>query len=217
MSERIRVMLADDHQVVREGLRLFLSEAPDGFEVVGEARDGREAVTLAGETEPDVILMDLAMPGLDGIGALRELKAAGSPARVLILTTFIDDGRVSEAVEAGAVGYLLKDVDRQDLLSAIRSAHAGRPTLHPAAQEQLMRRLNAPPVRTPLDALTDREHDVLRLLAAGSSNKAIARTLNLSLGTVKGYVSTVLEKLGVSSRTQAALVAVEHGVQPPGS
>lgn len=216
MSGRIRVMLADDHQVVREGLRLFLSEAPDGFEVVAEAANGREAVGLAEELLPDVILMDLAMPELDGIGTLKELKARGVPSRVLILTTFIDEGRVKEAVEAGAVGYLLKDVERHDLLAAIRNAHEGRPTLHPAAQEQLMRQLNAPPVRTPLDSLTDRERDVLRLLAAGSSNKAIARNLNLSLGTVKGYVSTVLEKLGVSSRTQAALVAVEHGVQSGG-
>lgn len=216
MSGRIRVMLADDHQVVREGLRLFLSEAPDGFEVVAEAANGREAVTLAEEVRPDVILMDLAMPELDGIGTLKALKARGVPSRVLILTTFIDEGRVKEAVEAGAVGYLLKDVERHDLLVAIRNAHEGRPTLHPAAQEQLMRQLNAPPVRTPLDSLTDRERDVLRLLAAGSSNKAIARNLNLSLGTVKGYVSTVLEKLGVSSRTQAALVAVEHGVQSGG-
>ncbi|MGH7506506.1 MAG: response regulator [Longimicrobiales bacterium] len=211
MSERIRLLIADDHTVVREGLRMFLDEEDD-VEVVGEAADGEQAVKLAVTLQPDVVLMDLMMPRLDGLGALRKLREAGSNTRILVLTTFVEDAQVREAVQAGAIGYLLKDVSRNELLAAIRAAAEGRPTLHPEAQQRLMRQVAAPPVSSPLDVLTDRERDVLRLIARGKSNKAIAAALFLSIGTVKGYVSAILAKLNVRDRTQAALFAVEHGL-----
>lgn len=211
-GREVRVMIVDDHRVVREGLQAFLSEERGEIELVGEASDGEAALRLAEELRPDVVLMDLVMPGMDGIETLRRLREAGIEARVLILTTFVDDERVRAAIEAGAVGYLLKDVDREELLGAIRAAAAGKPTLHPAAQETLIRQVTEPREPPPFDDLTDRERDVLRLIAEGCSNKAIASELGLSLGTVKGYVSEILAKLGVTSRTQAALLAVEKGV-----
>ncbi|MEX2610493.1 MAG: response regulator transcription factor [Gemmatimonadota bacterium] len=201
------VLIADDHGVVREGLRLLLGEAP-GIQVVGQAADGAEALELARELRPDVALLDLVMPELDGIEATRRMRAEGLPTAVVILTTFVDQARVRAAVEAGVLGYLLKDVGRDDLLAAIRAAALGRPTLHPEAQAQLMRQV-AGPQGSPLDVLTERERDVLRLLAEGHSNKAVARDLSLSLPTVKGHVSAILAKLGVDSRTQAALLARE--------
>ncbi len=211
MAERVRVLIVDDHEVVREGLQLFLSEEHE-IEIVGQASSGAQALALAAERRPDVILMDLVMPDLDGVETMRRLKAAGAHGRVLILTTFVDEERVRAAIEAGAVGYLLKDVGRAELLAAIRAAGAGNPALHPVAQRYLMQRVAAPPVVSPLAALTHRELEVLRLIAGGDSNKAIARRLNLSIGTVKGHVSAILAKLDVTSRTQAALVAVEEGI-----
>lgn len=211
MNERIRLMIADDHAVVREGLRMFLDEEDD-VEVVAEAADGEQAVALAGRLKPDVVLMDLMMPKLDGLSALKKLRDDGVESRVLVLTTFVDDAQVRDAVQAGAIGYLLKDVSRSELLAAIRSAADGRATLHPEAQQRLMRQVAAPPAPSPLDVLTDRERDVLRLIARGKSNKAIASALFLSVGTVKGYVSAILGKLNVRDRTQAALFAVEHGL-----
>lgn len=208
----IRVLIVDDHRVVREGLQAFLGEERDEIELVGEAEDGEEAVRAAEALRPNVILMDLVMPGVDGIETLRRLRERGVESRVLILTTFVDDERVRAAIEAGAVGYLLKDVDREELLGAIRAAVAGKPTLHPAAQETLIRQVTAPREPSPFDPLTDRELDVLRLIAQGRSNKAIAAELDLGLGTVKGYVSEILAKLQVTSRTQAALLAVEKGL-----
>ncbi|MGH7553525.1 MAG: response regulator [Longimicrobiales bacterium] len=215
MAERVRVLIVDDHEVVREGLQLFLSEEHDDIDVVGLAGSGEDALALAAEHEPDVILMDLVMPEPDGIETMGRLRAAGVHSRVLILTTFVDEERVRAAIEAGAVGYLLKDVGRAELLAAIRAADAGNPSLHPAAQRYLMQRVASPPSVSPLSVLTQRELEVLTLLAAGESNKAIARQLSLSVGTVKGHVSAVLAKLQVNSRTQAALVAVEEGL--PGS
>jgi NarL family two-component system response regulator LiaR len=212
MAERVRVLIVDDHEVVREGLQLFLTEEHDEIEIVGLASSGQQALALAAEHRPDVILMDLVMPDLDGIETMRRLKAAGAHGRVLILTTFVDEERVRAAIEAGAVGYLLKDVGRAELLAAIRAAGAGNPALHPVAQRYLMQRVAAPPTVSPLEALTQRELEVLRLIAGGESNKAIARRLNLSIGTVKGHVSAILAKLEVSSRTQAALMAVEEGI-----
>lgn len=206
----IRVLIADDHRVVREGLMMFLGEESDDVEVVGQAANGREAVELARSLAPDVVLMDLMMPELDGIEALRALKEAGVESRVVILTTFVDEAKVQEAIRAGATGYLLKDVGRAELLSAVRAAAAGQPTLHPTAQDHLMKRVATGDPPSPLDALTEREREVLALIAAGSSNKEIAAELHLSVGTIKGYVSEILAKLGVSSRTQAALLAVEH-------
>jgi DNA-binding NarL/FixJ family response regulator len=212
MKPRIRVLIVDDHAVVREGLNLFLGEESDEIDVVGEAADGVEAVEAAKRLKPDVVLMDVLMPRRNGIEALREMAAAGLGSRVLMLTTFSEDTQVHDAIQAGAIGYLLKDVSRPDLLAAIRAAADGKPTLHPEAQARLMRKLTSQPEPSPLDELTDRERDVLRLIARGSSNKAIAKTLFLSVGTVKGYVSAILAKLGVTDRTQAALIAVRHGL-----
>lgn len=213
MSAPIRVVIVDDHAVVREGLELFLSERSGEIEVVGQGSDGEDALILAKKLEPDVILMDVVMPRMDGIEATRRLKESGAKARVLVLTTFAEDDQVRDAIQAGAIGYLLKDVHRSDLVAAIRAAADGRATLHPEAQQKLLRQLTTPTPASPLDALTDRERDVLRLIARGKSNKAIANTLKLSVGTVKGYVSAVLSKLGARDRTQAALIAVRHGLE----
>lgn len=213
-STPLRVLIADDHAVVREGLHLFLEEEVSEITVVGAASDGEEAIRLARKLKPDVILMDLVMPRLDGIEAIRRLRDAGVSSRVLILTSFSDDQRVRDAIKAGAIGYLLKDVLKADLLDAIRAAAQGRPTLHPEAQERLMRQVAAPPASSPLDTLTERERDVLRLIAQGKSNKEIAVGLFLTVGTVKGYVSAVLAKLGVADRTQAALFAMKHHLGP---
>lgn len=212
MSSRIRVLIADDHAVVREGLQMFLSEEAGEIEIVGMAADGVDAVAAARRLQPDVILLDLMMPRMNGIDALRAIKADGLPSQVLMLTTFVEETHVREAIQAGAIGYLMKDVLKSELLAAIRAAAEGRPTLHPEAQSHLMSHLKSPPAPSPLDVLTDRERDVLSLIARGQSNKAIAGTLFLSVGTVKGYVSTILSKLAVEDRTQAALLAVRHGL-----
>src|SRR5262245_48534139 len=213
MSDRIRLLIADDPAVVREGLQLFFSEESD-IEVVGTASDGLEAVAAAERLRPDVILLDVMMPRLNGIEALRQIRERGLRARVLMLTTFAEDSNVRDALQAGAIGYLLKDVLRPELLAAIRAAAVGKPTLHPEAQSRLISQLVEPAAASPIDALTTRERDVLMLIATGHSNKAIAAKLFLSVGTVKGYVSAILEKLGVADRTQAALLAVRHGVAP---
>lgn len=212
----IRVLIVDDHEIVREGLQTLLGEEAD-FEVVGMTGDGAAAVALSEATKPDVILMDLVMPGLDGIEATRRILSREPKARVLVLTTFADDQRVREAIQAGAIGYLLKDVLRADLLRALRDAAMGRPSLHPEVQQQLMREVAAKPPASqeqslPHASLTEREAGVLRLLAEGRSNKEIAAALYLTEGTVKGYVSTIFDKLGVEDRTQAALYAVRHGL-----
>ncbi len=208
----IRVLLVDDHAIVREGLQTVLAEEPD-VTVVGEAATGAEAVTLAAALRPDVVLMDLAMPGMDGIEATARIRDAGATSRVLVLTSFADDGRVREAIRAGAVGYLLKDVLKPELLRAIHATARDEPTLHPEAQRRLIRQVVAPPA-APFVDLTARERDVLRLIAGGRCNKEIAATLHLTEGTVKGYVSAILDKLGLADRTQAALYAVKHGLAP---
>jgi DNA-binding NarL/FixJ family response regulator len=212
----IRVLIVDDHEIVREGLQTLLAEEPD-FEVVGTAGDGIVAVDLAQKAQPDVILMDLVMPGLDGIEAIRRIHNQTPRARVLVLTTFADDQRVREAIRAGATGYLLKDVLKADLLRALRDAAAGRPSLHPEVQQHLMREIAesaspAPQQPSPHEKLTEREASILRLLAEGRSNKEIAAALHLTEGTIKGYVSTIFDKLGVEDRTQAALYAVRNGL-----
>jgi DNA-binding NarL/FixJ family response regulator len=196
---------------------MIFAEERDDIEVVGEATTGDEAVRLAEALRPDVVLMDLLLPGMDGIEATRRLREAGVPSRVLILTSFADDERVREAIRAGAIGYLLKDVLRTQLIQAVLAAAQGTPTLHPRAQQHLIRQVAAPPAPSPFAELTPRELDVLRLIAAGASNKEIAATLSLSLGTVKGYVSAILPKLGVGDRTQAALFAVKHGLDADGA
>ncbi len=206
----IRVVIVDDHPVVREGLAMLLAEEGD-IQVVGQAADGDEAIALAQRVQPDVIIMDLMMPTMDGVAATRGLRAAGVPSRVLVLTSFAEDARIRDALQAGAVGYLLKDVRQPELLRAIRDAAAGAPTLHPDVQRRLMAQLIAPAPHITVD-LTAREQEVLGLLAHGHSNKQIAAQLHLSEGTVKWYISAILGKLGVHDRTQAALYAVKHGL-----
>ena len=206
----IRVMIVDDHEIVREGLQILLAEEAE-FEVIGTAGNGATALALAQQLNPDVILMDLVMPDLDGIEVTRRILGSNPSARVLILTTFAEDQRVRDAIRAGATGYLLKDVLKADLLRALRDTAAGRASLHPEAQQHLMRQVvesETPPLHA---SLTKREADILRLIAEGHSNKEIALTLSLTEGTVKGYVSTIFDKLGVADRTQAALYAVKHG------
>jgi DNA-binding NarL/FixJ family response regulator len=181
------------------------------------AGDGTTAITLAEVNKPDVVLMDLLMPGMDGIEATRRILRQNPATHVVVLTTFADDGRVRDAIQAGAIGYLLKDVLKADLLRALRDAAIGRPSLHPEVQGQLMRQVAGsalfPKMGTPPHTnLTERETDILRLLAEGRSNKEIAAALYLTEGTIKGYVSTIFDKLGVADRTQAALYAVKHGL-----
>ena len=215
MRKPVRVLIADDHQVVREGLQMILAESDGEIVVVGEASDGDEAVRLAKSVNPDVVLMDLSMPRVDGLEATRRMREAGISARVLILTSFADGDGVRDAVRAGVTGYLMKDVLKGELLTAIRLAADGVPTLHPRAQQHLMRGIAEPDTPSPFAVLTPRERDVLALLAQGESNKRIAAALNLSIGTVKGYVSAIFEKLGVDDRTQAALLVAKHDSPPP--
>lgn len=209
---RTRVLVADDHEIIREGLRMILSEERETIEIIGEAADGEQAIRLAERLHPDVVLMDLMMPRLDGIAATERLRATGSTCRVLILTTHADDERIVDAIRAGAIGYLLKDAMRAQLVQAIHAAARGLPTLDPRAQARLMRKVATPAVPSPFAHLTTRELDVLRLIARGQANKQIAAALHLSVGTVKGYVSAILPKIGAGDRTQAALLAVKHGL-----
>jgi DNA-binding NarL/FixJ family response regulator len=208
----IRVLLVDDHDVVREGLQTFLSEESD-FNIVGEASNGLEAVNLAVALKPDVVLMDLLMPGMDGVEATRRIRTTLPASQVLVLTSYADHQHVRDALQAGAIGYILKDVLKRDLVQAIRHAAQGRPTLHPEAQRQLIQQVVSP-APTLIETLTEREREVLSLIAQGRSNKEIAAGLHLTEGTVKGYVSAILAKLGVADRTQAALYAVKHGFDP---
>lgn len=210
-SETIRILIVDDHAIVREGLCTLLSEEPD-VEVVGEARDGKEALAKALRHKPDVILMDLVMPEMDGITATERIRQQAPSCQIVVLTSFSEDQRVPNAIQAGAVGYLMKDVLKAELLQAIRAAAAGEPALHPEAQRQLMRQVAAPQEPDLLEMLTGREMEVLELIADGRSNREIAAALTLTEGTVKGYVSAVLSKLQVADRTQAALYAVKRGV-----
>lgn len=208
----IRVLLVDDHAVVRQGLRLFLGTQPD-IEVVGEAADGREALARVAELRPDVVLMDLVLPGLDGIRATEEICRRHPGVRVLVLTSFSEQERVVPALQAGAVGYLLKDVGPDDLARAIRDACAGRVRLHPEAARQLVARVADPGGGgQPVEELTPREREVLRLIARGRSNKEIAAELGIAEKTVKTHVSNILGKLGLQDRTQAAVYAVRQGL-----
>ncbi|MFJ8828245.1 response regulator [Streptomyces sp. NPDC102467] len=209
MAEPIKVLLVDDHQVVRRGLRTFL-EVQDDIEVVGEAADGAEGVDRAEELRPDVVLMDVKMPGMDGVDALRRLRELANPARVLIVTSFTEQRTVVPALRAGAAGYVYKDVDPDALAGAIRSVHAGHILLQPeVAGALLSQETNSGQGRG--GSLTEREREVLGLIADGRSNREIARALVLSEKTVKTHVSNILMKLDLADRTQAALWAVRHG------
>jgi len=214
----IRVLIADDQALVRGGFRMIL-EARDDFEVVGEAANGLEAVELAERLRPDVILMDVRMPELDGVEATRRLVAADSPARILILTTFDLDEYVHAAIRAGASGFLLKDVEPEQLVSAVRVVAAGDALLAPTVTRRLLERFaQLPDERRPasLDELTSRELETLRLLASGRSNAEIAEALVVTEATVKTHVSSILRKLGVRDRVQAVVVAYDTGLVRPG-
>lgn len=206
----IRVLLVDDHQVVRRGLRTFL-EIQDDIEVVGEASDGAEGVARAEELRPDVVLMDIKMPGTDGIEALRKLRELANPAKVLIVTSFTEQRTVVPALRAGASGYVYKDVDPDALAGAIRSVHAGHVLLQPEVAGALLAQDEAGGGTGRGSTLTEREREVLGLIADGRSNREIARALVLSEKTVKTHVSNILMKLDLSDRTQAALWAVRNG------
>ncbi|MFJ5994702.1 response regulator [Streptomyces sp. NPDC092370] len=211
MADAIRVLLVDDHQVVRRGLRTFL-EVQDDIEVVGEAADGAEGVERAEELRPDVILMDVKMPGMDGVDALRRLRELDNPARVLVVTSFTEQRTVVPALRAGAAGYVYKDVDPDALAGAIRSVHAGHILLQPEVAGALLAQEENNPGTGRAGSLTEREREVLGLIADGRSNREIARALVLSEKTVKTHVSNILMKLDLADRTQAALWAVRHGV-----
>jgi len=208
---KIRILIADDHPIVREGMAAILSAQPD-MDLVGEAADGAQAVTLAHQTRPDVILLDLEMPLKDGVTVIREVMEAELQAHILVLTSYGDDERVFPAIKSGALGYLLKDTPRERLLQAIRDVAQGQAILHPTIAIKVMRELNQPSDLPPTPApLTEREMDTLRLVARGLSNQEIAIELTIHEYTVAKYVGSILDKLHVANRTQAALYALREG------
>lgn len=208
---RIRVLIVDDHAVVRSGLATFL-QAFDDFELLGVAGDGAEAVRLCAETSPDVVLMDLLMPEMDGIAATRAIRERHPNVRVIALTSFQDQEKVQAALDAGAIGYLLKNVSADELAQAIRLARAGRPTLAPEATQALIHAATRPP--TPGHDLTPREREVLALMVQGLNNADIAKRLVVNRSTAKFHVSNILTKLGVASRTEAVAFALTHHLLP---
>jgi len=208
----IKILIADDHPIVRRGLRMTL-EAEADLQVVAEAENGANLADLIRKHAPDVVLMDLQMPEVDGVQALEQTRPEFPSLPILILTSFSDDAHLHAALRAGASGFLLKEMDGDDLVAAVRGAARGRPQLHPDIARRLMAR--APLPDDPLSALTEREREVLKLLGRGLSNKEIAFELTLTEMTVKGYVSDIFAKLGVSDRTQAALTAVRYGLVKP--
>jgi DNA-binding NarL/FixJ family response regulator len=216
---KTRIVIADDQALVRSGFRLIVDARPD-LEVVGEAEDGEQAVALVEQLDPDVILLDIRMPNLDGIEATKQIVASGSGTRILVLTTFDLDEYVYGAIRAGASGFLLKDVRPGELVDAIRVVASGNALLGPTAVDRLLRQFSAPVDERPLDtvavgSLTDREAETLRLLAKGLSNAEIATTLVVSETTVKTHVSNLLRKLGVRDRVQAVIAAYDAGVVQP--
>ena len=221
--DKIKVLIVDDHAMVRQGLQTFLTLS-EGIEVVGEAANGLEAVEQVRQHRPDVVLMDLVMPELDGIEATRRIRALSPETQVLALTSFIEDEKVFPAIEAGALGYLLKDVSPDDLVQAIRAAHRGEAQLHPEVTKKLMGQVVAKakqPDPTPAksikpgsEELTGRELEVLRLIATGLSNREIAQTLTIAEKTVKTHVSNILSKLHLADRTQVAIYALQKGLGP---
>jgi len=216
MADAITILVVDDHAVVREGLRTFLG-LQDGFEIVGEAADGEEALERAEQLDPDVILMDLVMPKRDGVSAMQELRERAPRSRVIVLTSFLDDDRLLPALEAGAAGYLLKNSQPAELARAVRAAHAGEAIIDPMVAARLVHALSERPTAPTIGDLTPRERDVLALIAQGRSNKRIALELGISEKTVKTHVGHVFAKLDVTDRTQAAVLAVRHGLVEPRS
>ena len=214
-AAKIRVLIVDDHQVVRQGLRTFL-ELQEDVVVVGEAEDGQIAVQMVQQLHPNVVLMDLVMPRLDGISATRQVKSLGSNAKVIALTSFTEDDKVFPAIQAGASSYLLKDVSPADLVEAIRAAHRGEARLHPDIARKLMQQVahQVPAPREPqvVESLTERERDVVQLVAQGCSNQEIANQLVISEKTVKTHVSNILSKLHLEDRTQLAIYAIKKGL-----
>ena len=212
VSNPIRVFIAEDHAIVRKGIRVLLSLEP-GIEVVGEASNGREAVRGIESTRPDVVLMDLVMPEMDGVEAIQQVVARRPEARILVLTSFATDDKVFPAIKAGALGYLLKDSEPREVVDAIRRVHQGESSLHPRIARKLMQELARPPDRPPTpDPLTEREMEVLCLVAQGKSNREIADDLTVTEGTVRVHVSSILSKLHLASRTQATLYALREGL-----
>ncbi len=212
----IRILIVDDHAVVREGLRAFL-ELQDGLEVVGEAADGEAGIAEAERLGPDVILMDLVMPKLDGVGAMRALRSRVPTARVVVLTSFLEDERLLPAIQAGAAGYMLKNAEPAELARAVRAADAGETVIDPAVAARLVHAIADGSQAPHEQPLTRREQEVLELIARGRSNKRIALELGIAEKTVKTHVGHLLAKLGVADRTQAALLAVREGLVGPGT
>ena len=209
MTKSIRVMLVDDHSMVRKGLATFL-KVFDDLQLVGEAESGAEAIKLCMETSPDVVLMDMVMPEMDGATATAFIREKHPHIQILVLTSFKEGELIKKALAAGAIGYLLKDVSAEDLARAIRSAYAGRATLSPEAAQSLVETSNLPPV--PGLDLTERERDVLALMVEGLSNTQIAGKLSVSSSTIKSHVSNILSKLGVASRTEAVALALRNHI-----
>ena len=220
-SEKTAIILVDDHAMVREGLRAYLSTEPN-IEVVGEASNGREATRLAAELVPDVALVDLVMPDptpgpagpLDGIGTIREIKRVSPHTQIIVLTSYTEDEKIFPAVRAGALSYLLKDVSAEDLAKAIRAAARGEATLHPQVAARLMSEVGRERRDSGVDELTERETEVLRLIARGMSNREIAQALVIAEKTVKSHVSNILSKLHLADRTQVAVYALRQRIVP---
>jgi NarL family two-component system response regulator LiaR len=211
-KETIRVLIADDHAIVRKGIRALLATEPE-IEVVGEAEDGEQAIAHTQQLAPDVVLMDLVMPGLDGLDATRQIVAQQPRTHILVLTSFAGDDKVFPAIKAGAQGYLLKDSGPEELVQAIQQVFRGESSLHPSIARKLLRELADPTPREPeVDALTEREIEVLQLVAEGHSNREISEQLTISEATVRTHVSNILAKLNLGSRTQAALYALRTGI-----
>jgi NarL family two-component system response regulator LiaR len=209
----IRVLIVDDHQLVRQGLRTYF-DLLDGITVVGEAGNGVEAVDLFRSTQPDIVLMDLMMPEMDGIEATRQINAISTDSKVIVISSFTEDEMVFPAIKAGAAGYLLKDVSPEELASAIKTVYMGESQLHPEIVSKLMNQFVSPPADKPtgLDELTPREVDVLRLIAKGKNNKEIGDEMVISEKTVKTHVSSILSKLELDNRTQAAIYSLKHNL-----